>query len=236
MEKVLSHYQVLIKLPRLSDNVSKDVIMPTEDSSIIDPGMRRVLRRGIVIVLLLLAVGCVWNLNGGSLDLRDREVRLIITDSMDGEPTEYEIPTIAVDSLVMIHDLGQDELDTLQIGDVLAFRQKGDVYTHRIIAIDSGSKVFTTHGDNTHANESVPFADAVGKVVGVSHPLGVMFTFVKENYVYIAIFLVFILSSWIVVERVMRSGSGNDPSDGSPGKGVPVGKGSLLRKEQKENE
>src|SRR5690554_2142254 len=86
-----------------------------------------------IVIVILLGAGLysVYSLNGDSLDLRDREVRLVVTGSMDGEPTDYQISTIPVNSLVMVRHISQDQLDSIEVGDVIAFDSGGRMIVHR---------------------------------------------------------------------------------------------------------
>ena len=170
--------------------------------------MRRttVIALAVVLIVVICSLFVFYDLNGHSLDPTDREIRVIITDSMDAGPTDWEISTIPKDSIVMIHHLDRDSLPNLNVGDVLAFRQYGEIFTHRIVSIDKEKGTFVTMGDNTHATESVSVTDAVGKVVGVNHMLGQAVQFVRSNAVYIVIAIVFVFASYCAVEWIFKHG------------------------------
>ena len=116
----------------------------------------------IVVAACLLGLGGYINdLNGGSLDFSDIEMRVVVSGSMDGEPREeYDIQTILVGSMVFIQKVPEgpyayDFYSSLQIGDVVTFDHRNPVtrenmvVTHRIIDIsDSGGDIrFTMAGD-----------------------------------------------------------------------------------------
>ena len=65
-------------------------------------GPKTVVVLAVALVLAVLSVSAFYTANGSSLDVRDREVRLIVTDSMDGERMPYSVPTIPKDSLVVV--------------------------------------------------------------------------------------------------------------------------------------
>lgn len=165
----------------------------------------------VVLVVLSSALVVLYKFNGNSLDLSNREVRLIPTSSMDGERTEYPIPTIPKDSLVMIEKLGQDDLDSIKVGDVICFDYSGIYIVHRVVEIDEVGKKFITHGDNNSPSnrESVDFEQVRGKVVGVSHFMGEVVTFVKSSMLLAILTLaVVIIAIWAVVDivKVIREG------------------------------
>ncbi len=149
----------------------------------------------LVIVLAVSAIGTLM-VFAKSVNLLDCEFRVIVTGSMDGEPQEeYEIKTIPVNSLIAAHKMHSDMLDDIKVGDVIGFYSSmvgGNVY-HRVIEIDTERGVFITHGDNTHATETVPFGDANGIVVNVNHPAGEFIMFVKQNVMYIAAAIILLL-------------------------------------------
>jgi len=138
-----------------------------------------------VVAIIAAALYVVYDFNGHSLDLSNRQALVVVTDSMAGEPQPYEISTIPVNAMVMIHNMSADDIfANAKIGDVLAFHQGGNaVYVHRIIAIDTVNHTITTHGDNVHegVNETVYAPMMVGLVVGVSPAIGAVVHFVQAN-------------------------------------------------------
>lgn len=152
----------------------------------------------ILIVLVVCLTGYAAYLNGGSLDFSDTEAKVVVSGSMDGEPRDYDIRNIPTGSLIMIRQVPSDPSDfysSLKVGDVLTFdyihpvSHESMVVTHRIIAIDESSGVYTytLKGDSVAddpTNGSVQTVtsdsgDVIGKVVGVSHWLGVLAVFVS---------------------------------------------------------
>ncbi len=124
----------------------------------------------IALVLASTAVS-LYHLNGDSFDIADREPLLVVTDSMDGAPQPYPIPSIPRGSLVVIHRTGPSGLE---VGDVAAFRTAvtEGLVVHRVIGLYDDH--ITTKGDRLPLGEHVLYSDVVGKVAGVSHPLGVI--------------------------------------------------------------
>lgn len=144
-----------------------------------------------IVVVVLIAVGAVMVFNK-SPDLLNSEFCVVVTDSMDGEPTEYEVSTIPVNSLIAVHKLHGDDLKSIKVGDVIGFRSAlvaGNVH-HRVIAVDEEKGTFTTKGDNAHSTETVPFGNVEGKVVNVSHWAGEAVLFIKQNLLFIIFVLV----------------------------------------------
>ena len=155
-------------------------------------GKKTVAMAAVLLALVSMTAVLFFNLNGGSLDFRDREVRTIITDSMDGERTDYPISTIPKDSLVMVRLLSDDEKQDIQTGDVVQFWYHGILNHHRVVSNDAENGFVITKGDNSDVTEKVYYENIRGEVVGTNHVLGELFKFVKD-YVYV------ILASFVVL-------------------------------------
>ncbi len=166
----------------------------------------RIVILAILIVVLAFLVLTFADLNGGSLDPTDREIRLIVTDSMDGGPTDNKISTIPKDSLVIIHHLDADRLARLQPGDVLAFMSLGQVFTHRIVTVNADEGYFITKGDNAVSPETVGFKNAVGEVTGVNAPLGKAFTWIKERVWFLIICVILVYAAVTAIQWILRWG------------------------------
>lgn len=134
----------------------------------------------LAVLLIVLSAYALYDLNGHSLDLTDREVRLVVTGSMDAGDTGYEIQTIPINSLVMIEHLDGEGISELEIGDVVAFQNNGKVVVHRLIGYaPDGSLILK--GDAILPTDTVDPEDVIGKVVGVSPILGKAVTFAKSS-------------------------------------------------------
>ena len=157
------------------------------------------------VALALLLLICMVHLNGWSLDFTDRDMRLIVTDSMDGEPTDYEIPTIEKDSMVMVRLIDDDEKLTLKEGEVIQFRSHGILNHHRVISNDIENAYATTKGDNAQFSEKVSYKDIRGIVVGKDHLLGMIVAFVKTNWMVLIIAIVAILVISEIWSRYLRA-------------------------------
>ncbi len=159
----------------------------------------------IVVAIVVFSVYTVYDLNGKSLDLSDRQVRIIVTGSMDGEPQDYDIPTIPVNSLVMIENLSYDEVaNDLKIGDVIAFNSGGILITHRIIAIDYDLKTITTKGDANLGTETVAFTNVVGIIVGVNHWLGFVVHIFQDFTLTVVLATIGIVSGVVAVKSSLK--------------------------------
>lgn len=152
----------------------------------------------VICVILVSSAYAVYSLNGGSLDIRDSEVRLVVTGSMDGEPTDYEISTIPVDSLVVIRHIDADTFD-FEIGQVIAYDSDGMVIVHRVIAIDEEKRELRLKGDANKTFEIVSYDDVIGEVVGVSPFLGKVMMYMRSNLILV---IAFIACSSLVVYSI----------------------------------
>ncbi len=150
----------------------------------------------IIAVIAVCSLCYIFHINGDSLDFSGTEVKVVVSGSMDGEPRNYEISTIPVSSLVVIHKVNNDNFySSLKVGDVLTFNytspvsKENMVVTHRITDIkeSSGVYTYTLKGDSvaddpTNGSSQVITSDSgkiIGKVVGVSHWLGLLVVFLS---------------------------------------------------------
>lgn len=180
--------------------------------------------------IVVCVAGYATHLNGGSLDFSGTEAKIVVSGSMDGEPRDYEISTIPTGSLILIQDVPSDSgqfYSSLKVGDVLTFDYEHPVsheimvVTHRIIDISEANGVYTytLKGDSiaddpTNGSEQVVTSDSgdvIGKVVGVSHWLGVFAAFVSTWTGKLCLILIpcFILIASEVrnIVRILRDGT-----------------------------
>ena len=164
-------------------------------------GPKTVVVLAVALVLAVLSVSAFYTANGNSLDVRDREVRLIVTDSMDGERMPYSVPTIPKDSLVVVRLISDDEKQSLKEGDVVQFRYGSVLNHHRVVSNNVEEGYVITHGDNTDSNETVYYSAIRGEVMGANHAAGEVVTFVKDYvFVIIAAIVVLFIGSLLVDE------------------------------------
>ena len=130
-------------------------------------------------LLLLLPAVVVWDLNGDSFDLRDREVVLVVTDSMDGDNHEYDIGSFPANTLVMVEHLPLNEIRFLRVGQVISYYDDSLLVHHRIVQVNSDS--FYVRGDNGHSTDKVMFDDVNGLVVGTNSWLGSILSWLSDN-------------------------------------------------------
>jgi hypothetical protein len=84
----------------------------------------------ILVACACLVGGCVYILydfNGGSLDLSDREVVLVVTDSMDGDVRGYAVDSFPADTLLMVEHVPDHEKRFLRVGEVITYHTEGGV-------------------------------------------------------------------------------------------------------------
>jgi len=166
---------------------------------------RKVARIAVIIIAIALLALFALHLNGWSADFTDRDVRLIVTDSMDGEPTDYEISTIPKGSLVMVRLIGDDDKSKLEKGDVIQFWYHGILNHHRLVSNDPASERIVTKGDNSLASETVLYKDIRGKVVGQDPVAGKLVSFVKEHWLIVIVMLIGITVAWEIAKAAVRA-------------------------------
>lgn len=156
----------------------------------------------VLVSILIVTFGCVlYDFNGQSFDISDREVRLIVTDSMDGNVSEYQIHSFPKNTLVMIQKVDADRIsEMIHIGDVVSFRQGGIYNHHRVVSIHMDDGYIETKGDNSYFSESVQLGDVCGKVVGTNHIIGEILAFAHNHiWLVLAVMFVIVASDYVYV-------------------------------------
>ena len=143
----------------------------------------------------------VYDLNGGSLDLSNREVILVVSDSMDGDVSGFDVDSFPVDTLVMVKHLPDNEKRFLRIGEVISFYNGDRLIHHRIVETNMDNGFVIVHGDNSHSTERVLLNDINGVVVGSNHWLGVMAQVIMNNFL-VFLGVLFVLCSLLVVYAI----------------------------------
>ncbi len=134
----------------------------------------------VVVIGLVTTTLFFYHFNGDSLDFSNREILTVPTNSMEGEPQDYPISTIPEDSIIMVHDLSEEQKNSLTEGDVITFHQDGIYKVHRIISIP-GDGTLVTKGDANQSNDApIKISDVNGKVVGVAPNVGKAVSFVRD--------------------------------------------------------
>lgn len=168
---------------------------------------RRYLPAILVILLVALSAYALYYLNGDSFDLKNREFVIVVTGSMDGEDTGYEIGSIPVDSLIVVERVGHDKISSLEIGDVVAYRNGSMLIVHRLVSIDNDNETMVLKGDVNTSTETVSFSDVVGKVVDVHPAIGKAMTLLRTKAVFILVelaCLALVLSSIREIIKIVR--------------------------------
>ena len=168
---------------------------------------RRYLPAILVILLVALSAYVLYYLNGDSFDLKNREFIIIVTGSMDGEDTGYEIGSIPVDSLIVVERVSHDKISSLEIGDVVAYRNGSMLIVHRLVSIDNDNETMVLKGDVNTSTETVSFSDVVGKVVDVHPAIGKAMTLLRTKAVFILVelaCLALVLSSIREIIKIVR--------------------------------
>ncbi len=205
---------------------------------------RSILAIAIVVIVAGCSLGYLCHINGDTLDFSDTEAKIVVSGSMDGEPRDYPISTIPTGSMVVIHKVTSDSqsfYSSLEVGDVLTFDYRHPVsgesmvVTHRIISISESSGVYTytLKGDSIAddpTNGSVQTVtsdsgDVIGKVVGVSHWLGVLAVFLSTwtgKFCLVLIpCIILIVSEVRNIIRILRNG--DDGNREGPAECAPEG-------------
>ena len=146
-------------------------------------GHRLLLVMSAAAIVSVASLIVVYDLNGQSLDLSDRELRLVVTGSMDAGETGFPVSTIPENSIVMVHRLDREDLPSLEVGDVIAYSSGSMMIVHRVVELDPAGERFVVKGDANASAETVSYDQVVGEVVGVNHALGSIVFLVKTQFV-----------------------------------------------------
>ncbi|MBR6214530.1 MAG: S24/S26 family peptidase [Candidatus Methanomethylophilaceae archaeon] len=166
-----------------------------------DGKRKTVITVAIVVIVASFCVYTFYDLNGGSFDLSDREALLIVTDSMDGDVTKYDIDSFPKNTFVMVKHLSEQEKLQIHIGDVLSFRYNGILDHHRVIETHFDQGYVITHGDNTHSSENVTLSSINGEVIGTNHWLGALVSFVKDNF----LIVIAVIAAIAIIGEIYRA-------------------------------
>lgn len=155
----------------------------------------------------ILALACVcavglcayalYDFNGNSFDFSDREVILVVTDSMDGDVHEFAIGSFPSDTLVMVQHLPDNEKRFLKEGDVISYKGSDGVLMHHRITQVNFNSVYV-HGDNNHSTEIVSYESINGKVVGTNWVLGHLLAFI-DGYFFVFLGIMFALCCALII-------------------------------------
>ena len=173
-------------------------------------GIKKLVAISLVAVVAGTTFYAFYDLNDDSTDFSGREVRLIITGSMDGESQPYKIPTIPKDSLVMVRKYSESEKPEIQIGDVVQFRQGSILNHHRVVENNVTEGYLITHGDANapEAKEKVYYEDVRGEVIGCNHALGVLVKTVKDYAMFFLIVLIAVFVTPLFLDEYRKEKNG----------------------------
>ena len=148
----------------------------------------------LACALIVVSFACIlYDLNGESLDFSDSEVILVVTDSMDGDVSEYAVDSYPADTLAIVKSIPAHEVRLIRVGQVVAYHDGDKLITHRVVDVDLKNHTLTLKGDNATAEEIIGYEDVVGVVVGTNHWLGSAFSTVKSNLASFICFLAVIM-------------------------------------------
>ena len=155
----------------------------------------------LVVIVASICTYTFYDLNGKSFDISNRQALLIVSDSMDGDTTGFEIDSFPKDTFIMVKHLSEQEKKEVQIGDVLSFQYNGILDHHRVIETHFDQNYVITHGDNTHSSENVSLSAINGKVIGTNHALGVLVSFIKDNF----LIVIAIIAAFAIIGEIYRA-------------------------------
>ena len=146
-----------------------------------------------ILACALIVISCayiIYDLNGESLDFSDSEVILVVTDSMDGDVSEYAVDSYPADTLAIVKSIPAHEILLIRVGQVVAYHDGDKLITHRVVDVDTKNHYLTVKGDNSSSEEIVAYEKVAGVVAGTNSWLGVIISVLKTNMELILCFFV----------------------------------------------
>jgi signal peptidase I len=137
----------------------------------------------IIVGAVIILLSVLFTNSGKAPSLLGYSAFRVMTGSME--------PTIPTNSLIVVE---QVEPSTLQEGDIISFYSRdpmlsGSVNTHRILSVEQDGEqyTFTTQGDANNVADlyTTRESDIVGKVVFISHTLGVCISLLSNPLVFV---------------------------------------------------
>lgn len=156
----------------------------------------------VIAIVALIAVPVItfYDLNGNSFDVTDRQVVLVVSDSMDGDVHDFAIDSFPADTLVMIRNIPENETRFLHIGDVVSYFENGERVQKRIAYLNEDT--VQLYSDNGRQVSEILYSDIEGEVVGTNAFVGKVVASILDNFL-VFLFVAFVLTCVIIVQ-VMR--------------------------------
>jgi hypothetical protein len=163
-----------------------------------------------IVAIIAVSLVVIYDLNGHSLDFKDRQVVLVVSDSMDGDEHDFAIGSFPANTLVMIEHVPENEIRFLRVGQVISYYDDSILVHHRITQVNDDS--FYVKGDNGHSVDKVMFGDVNGVVVGTNSWMGSILGWLSSNF-FLFLAIMFILCCAIILRCTL--GSKSDKEAGS---------------------
>ena len=138
----------------------------------------------LIYNMLLVGISCMNKIE--EISLFGYKAYIITTNSME--------PTINSGDTLITQNIKEEDL---QVGDIITFKKKGVVISHRITDIEEkeGKKLYSTKGDNNTVEdlEKVEYSEIKGKAVLTIPKLGKLIQFLNNKIVFLVIILIILL-------------------------------------------
>ncbi len=132
----------------------------------------------------------------------------IVSNSMDGEIDEFDIPSLSKDDFVIVcKNINNNFYDNLAIGDVITYEYEIVTVSHRIIQImiEDNQYIIKTQGDNSDTYEMLYSNEDIihGKIIYNNSVIGKLINVLQDNIIVcIAILLPTILIMLIETKKL----------------------------------
>lgn len=107
-------------------------------------------------------------------------------------------PTFEIDDLILVREYN---INNLNDGDIISFKQDNDIITHRIVKIEKSESeiVFITKGDANNVTDinKVKSSQIEGKYIGKIPKVGKILAFLKNKVVF-GIVIIFLIAGYII--------------------------------------
>ena len=150
----------------------------------------------IIIILLyniiLVFISCLNKID--DISLFGIKAYIITTDSMKPSINSFDVSIVK-----------KEAEEKLNKGDVITFKQNGNVITHRITNIENqdGKKIYTTKGDNNNLedNKKIEYSQIEGKNILTIPKLGFLIKILENKIVFLVIILILLILLFFKIKK-----------------------------------
>lgn len=140
----------------------------------------------IILIYNIILLGISYINKIGEIELFGYRAYSITTNSME--------PSISSGDVVIVKKYDEDQM---KVGDVITYKQKEEIITHRIVNIkeENGEKRFITKGDNNNVEdtEGTKYNNIRGTIILTIPHLGSIIRVLENKMIFLVVVLIFLI-------------------------------------------